>query len=217
MQSHRLKRGTARLVCHAEEGAGAASRRRLQQQLDDKGQPGGADAPSEPHDWDDGADAVLLADAATIRASAATGAPAAPPANGGAQDAPRLAPQGWADDAPPSVTASVAIMPRQAAALVAGGQAKRNPVTLFFAKCKLAWSLFFPSPPETQQPPASSGDVGRQRLSMILVADRAGLSPGSLMQMKQSTVRALAQTMDMRELADAQLRFTMPSPSSTSR
>jgi hypothetical protein len=29
------------------------------------------------------------------------------------------------------------------------------------------------------------------------------------MQMKQSTVRALAQTMDMRELADAQLRFTM--------
>ena len=44
------------------------------------------------------------------------------------------------------------------------------------------------------------GEVGRQRLSMILVADRCGLSPGSLMEMKRNTVRALSDCMDMDEL-----------------
>ncbi|KAI8463716.1 MAG: hypothetical protein J3K34DRAFT_494310 [Monoraphidium minutum] len=212
------------------EGAGAASRRRLQQQLGDdrprrgaaeEGEPAGggaapgpdmasdaAAAAAAPGEWWEQMDAGASGPDAPAAAVAAADSPAPPPA---AADAPpQLSPQGWSDDAPPALTASVAITPRGAAGIarLMGGGKRQDPITLFFAKCKLAWSVFFPSP-EEQKPPANPRDNARQRLSMILVADRAGLSPGSLMQMKQNTVKALAETMDMRELADAQLRFTM--------
>jgi hypothetical protein len=60
-------------------------------------------------------------------------------------------------------------------------------------------NIFFP-PTTAAAPPLSPSELGRQRLSMILVADRCGLSPSSLVEMKRDTVRALQDVMDLEEL-----------------
>ncbi|GBF87389.1 hypothetical protein Rsub_00100 [Raphidocelis subcapitata] len=181
------------------EGAAAAAQRRLQQQLgDDRAARGGLPEDDGPAPIDVDAD------------DAAPEPPAPPPprrAPAAAAEPPGLAAaQGWADGAPPSLTASLSLVPRRAAALAR--HRSDDPVTGFFVKCKLAWQLFFPPKADKRKAP-TPGEMGRNRLSMILVADRAGLSPGSLMAMKQRTVQALAESMDMAELADAQLKFTM--------
>lgn len=127
----------ARVICYqaagpeGDGGVAAAARRRLQQQLAGGRQRADADA-AAPAAGEDAAewepDAPAPAAPAPPRAAAVGGA------------APRrLAPQGWSDDAPPEVTASVAIMPRKAMALACLGKKREDPITLFFAKCKLAW------------------------------------------------------------------------------
>ncbi|KAF6248524.1 hypothetical protein COO60DRAFT_1071603 [Scenedesmus sp. NREL 46B-D3] len=86
----------------------------------------------------------------------------------------------------------------------------------FLIKCKLAWYLLFP--PQLHKEAASAAaaapnlspkELGKQRLQMILVADRCGTTPSSLVEMKRNTLTALADCMELEDLQDAQLRFSM--------
>ena len=52
---------------------------------------------------------------------------------------------------------------------------------------RLAWNIFFP----TQIKPATSKEEVKKRLRMVLVADRCGMSPASLTEMKKTIVTAL--------------------------
>jgi hypothetical protein len=159
----------ARAVAGDAEGAAAASRRRLQQQLGEARADDGADdmpvidiAPAEEY-----------SDGASERVVIPPPRPAAAPAGA---PAPQL-PQGWPDGAPPAVTASLALIPKQGAGGAIGRHRSNDPVTGFFVKCRLAWQLFFPPKPDKKRPAATAGDIGRQRLKMVLVADRAGAGP----------------------------------------
>ena len=53
-------------------------------------------------------------------------------------------------------------------------------MTSFMTKLKAAWDIFFPE----QLPEATPKEEGKQRLRMILVADRCGMSPAGLAEMK---------------------------------
>jgi len=53
-------------------------------------------------------------------------------------------------------------------------------VNLFLAKLGAAYRIFFPERPKSLSPK----DEVKQRLKMILVADRCGLTPGSMSAMK---------------------------------
>lgn len=151
---------TLRVVCFQQEteqgeGAAAASRRRLQQHLtgsrverDDHqlwtqqhqeqhdGPDGEEDASAIPiHDIASGtAAAAYMAGQEHRRAEAAAGAAA----DAADDDARLRVAQGWADDMPPSVTASLSIMPRRRAAALTRHRMD-DPITSFFVKCKLAW------------------------------------------------------------------------------
>lgn len=49
-------------------------------------------------------------------------------------------------------------------------------------------------------PNLSPKELGKQRLQMILVADRCGLSPSSLVEMKRNTLAALSDCMELEDL-----------------
>lgn len=68
-----------------------------------------------------------------------------------------------------------------------------SPVTDFMTKVKLAWRIFFPP----QGPTASPKDEVKKRLRMILVADRCGMSPLQMSEMKRSIVHALEDYVDV--------------------
>jgi hypothetical protein len=57
---------------------------------------------------------------------------------------------------------------------------QRGPLSSFFAKCAAAYRIFFP--PEQRN--LSPKELGRNRLRMILVADRCSMNPSSLSDMK---------------------------------
>eukprot|EP00798_Chlamydomonas_sp_ICE-L_P014525 gene14525-20556_t len=63
---------------------------------------------------------------------------------------------------------------------------------LFLYKLQLAWNIFFPD--EGDQ--SSQGEV-KSRLRMVLVADRCGMSPASLSDMKASIMKALEGYIDI--------------------
>ena len=65
--------------------------------------------------------------------------------------------------------------------------------------------IFFPA----RAPPSSAKDVGRQRLQMVLVADRCGLSPRSIVAMKRRAVRALGDSMDVADMEDVAVRLRL--------
>ena len=60
-------------------------------------------------------------------------------------------------------------------------------VNLFLTKVKLAWAIFFPDAPKEVTPK----EEVKRRLRMVLVADRCGMSPASLSEMKRTIVKAL--------------------------
>lgn len=64
---------------------------------------------------------------------------------------------------------------------------QRGPITDFVGKIKLAWRIFFPERPAAVSPK----DAVKQRLRMILVADRCGMSPASMTEMKKTICKAL--------------------------
>uniref|UniRef100_A0A7S0S6A3 Uncharacterized protein n=1 Tax=Chlamydomonas leiostraca TaxID=1034604 RepID=A0A7S0S6A3_9CHLO len=68
-----------------------------------------------------------------------------------------------------------------------------NPVTDFMTKVQLAWKIFFPEAPKELSPK----EEVKRRLRMVLVADRCGMSPASLSEMKKTIVKALQDFVDI--------------------
>lgn len=64
-------------------------------------------------------------------------------------------------------------------------QPTENPVSDFMTKLKMAWDIFFPE----RQPDVTPKEEGKQRLRMILVADRCGMSPAGLAEMKKTILK----------------------------
>ena len=54
----------------------------------------------------------------------------------------------------------------------------------------MAWEIFFPAQPSKVSEATSKEEV-KKRLRMVLVADRCGMSPASLTDMKKTIVTAL--------------------------
>ena len=54
----------------------------------------------------------------------------------------------------------------------------------------MAWEIFFPAQ-STKVAEATSKEEVKKRLRMVLVADRCGMSPASLTDMKKTIVTAL--------------------------
>jgi cell division topological specificity factor MinE len=68
-----------------------------------------------------------------------------------------------------------------------------NPVADFMTKLKLAWNIFFPDQPAEVRPK----EEAKQRLRMILVADRCGMSPAGLTEMKRNILNAIEEFVDI--------------------
>lgn len=68
-----------------------------------------------------------------------------------------------------------------------------NPVADFMTKLKLAWNIFFPDEPREVRPK----EEAKQRLRMILVADRCGMSPAGLTEMKRNILHAIEEFVDI--------------------
>jgi hypothetical protein len=69
---------------------------------------------------------------------------------------------------------------KAAAPSAADAPPQRGPLSSFFAKCAAAYRIFFP--PEQRN--LSPKELGRNRLRMILVADRCSMNASSLSDMK---------------------------------
>ncbi|GBF90007.1 chloroplast division site-determinant protein [Raphidocelis subcapitata] len=74
-----------------------------------------------------------------------------------------------------------------------GGAGAEGPVREFMDKLWLAWQIFFPERP----PELTPKDGAKQRLRMILVADRCGMSPTGMAEMKKNILRALEDFVDI--------------------
>ena len=68
-----------------------------------------------------------------------------------------------------------------------------TPLKDFMEKLKLAWDIFFPE----KRPELSAKEEGKQRLRMILVADRCGLSPVGLTEMKKNILKSIEDFVDI--------------------
>lgn len=68
------------------------------------------------------------------------------------------------------------------------GQQSQQMGQSFFGKCKAAYQIFFPP----QEPKQTAQEQGRERLRMILVADRCAMSSSRLTDMKSSIVSAVS-------------------------
>ena len=67
------------------------------------------------------------------------------------------------------------------------------PLVDFVRKCKAAYSIFFPPRPRSLSPK----EEGRNRLRMILVADRCSMNTSCLVEMKTSIVNAVSQFVEV--------------------
>ncbi len=74
-------------------------------------------------------------------------------------------------------------------------RAQSGPLADFARKCKAAYHIFFPPRPKTLSPK----EEGRNRLRMILVADRCAMNANSLVEMKTSIVNAVSNYVEVRE------------------
>jgi cell division topological specificity factor MinE len=72
---------------------------------------------------------------------------------------------------------------------------KENPVADFMLKLKLAWNIFFPEAPAGSD--VKPKEEAKQRLRMILVADRCGMSPAGLTEMKRNILTAIEEFVDI--------------------
>lgn len=74
----------------------------------------------------------------------------------------------------------------------------------FFAKCAAAYRIFFPPGQRNLSPK----ELGRNRLRMILVADRCSMNASSLSDMKSSIVQALSNYVEVEEEEDIEVNVT---------
>ena len=70
----------------------------------------------------------------------------------------------------------------------------KGPLVDFARKCKAAYEIFFPPRPKSLSPK----EQGRNRLRMILVADRCAMNTNSLVEMKTSIVNAVSNYVEVR-------------------
>jgi septum formation topological specificity factor MinE len=75
----------------------------------------------------------------------------------------------------------------------------------FVTKLKMAWRIFFPERPTVVSPK----EEGKQRLRMILVADRCGMSPAGLTDLKKTILRALGEYVDIDSEEQIDVSITM--------
>ncbi|KAJ9533445.1 hypothetical protein QJQ45_026479 [Haematococcus lacustris] len=68
-----------------------------------------------------------------------------------------------------------------------------HPVKDFMIKFRTAWKIFFPDAPKALSPK----EEVKRRLRMVLVADRCGMSPASLSEIKKTIVKALQDYVDI--------------------
>lgn len=71
-----------------------------------------------------------------------------------------------------------------------------TPLSDFMLKLKLAWQIFFPDAPagsDVRKPK----EEAKQRLRMILVADRCGMTPAGLTEMKRNILQAIEEFVDI--------------------
>jgi cell division topological specificity factor MinE len=74
-----------------------------------------------------------------------------------------------------------------------GGAPADGAIADFISKLKLAWNIFFPDAPPEIRPK----EEAKQRLRMILVADRCGMSPTGLTEMKRNILSAIEEFVDI--------------------
>lgn len=73
---------------------------------------------------------------------------------------------------------------------IAPAKAPKIDTSTLAGKFKAAWNIFFP--PSARAKPRSAREEGKNRLRMILVADRCGMTQSSLFEMKHSIVQVLS-------------------------
>ncbi|MEW5303045.1 MAG: hypothetical protein WDW36_005776 [Sanguina aurantia] len=95
----------------------------------------------------------------------------------------------------------------------AAAQPKQDPAFWggFLNKCRLAYDVFFPPKP-VPKAQLSGKEVVMSRLQMVLVADRCGISPETLIAMKNSTVLGLAKYMEA-DLSEMEMQVSAIKPS----
>ncbi|BDA47661.1 probable cell division topological specificity factor at C-terminar half [Coccomyxa sp. Obi] len=87
----------------------------------------------------------------------------------------------------------VAAAARQKVGAAGADKAPAGGLADFARKLRAAWQIFFPPQPKGISPK----EEGKNRLRMILVADRCGMNPASLHDMKHSIVRAVQDYVDI--------------------
>lgn len=80
----------------------------------------------------------------------------------------------------------------------------QRPAVTFFDKVKRAWQIFFPPQPKALNP----REEGKNRLRMILVADRCGLSPMCLTEMKESIMEAVSEYVEIDSDDEVEISMT---------
>lgn len=79
---------------------------------------------------------------------------------------------------------------------------KLSGLAAFWDKCKRAWAIFFP--PESEQ------DGMVNRLRMVLMAERASMSPENFNLMKQSIVEAMREYVEVDEDEEVWVELSSP-------
>ncbi|KAK9824795.1 hypothetical protein WJX74_009346 [Apatococcus lobatus] len=82
---------------------------------------------------------------------------------------------------------------------------KQSPVSDFMMKVRAAWRIFFPPAPMQSSPK----DEGKNRLRMILVADRCGMNETSMLMMKNRVLAAVADFVDIAAEEQVHVNVTM--------
>ncbi|KAK9838388.1 hypothetical protein WJX84_000373 [Apatococcus fuscideae] len=80
-----------------------------------------------------------------------------------------------------------------------------SPVSDFMIKVRAAWRIFFPPAPMQSSPK----DEGKNRLRMILVADRCGMNETSMLMMKTRVLAAVADFVDIAAEEQVHVNVTM--------
>lgn len=69
-----------------------------------------------------------------------------------------------------------------------------GPLANFWNRAHRAWNVFFPASIPNH---LTAGELSRRRLQMILVADRCGLNPGMVVEMKRRAWEAVSESLDV--------------------
>jgi septum formation topological specificity factor MinE len=146
---------------------------------------------------------VVVAAAAT-----GTGTRAAAPATTGAEPPPARTIALGGGELATATSSAVGTSIRYRVRPGAPGAGGEGGVRSFLDKLWLVWQVFFPERPAELTPK----DGAKQRLRMILVADRCGLSPSGLAEMKRSILLALEDFVDIESEEEIDVTVSVRGP-----